>query len=158
MSKMSLSQVFLVFHLRNCSTALLLYFLRFHRKKKRHHREPPCTPFGVALPARPGGADSPGSCRLIPRLAECLRRREIYLFIFRYLRMPMTPVMIPVGRHATPIIQNQPSEEKCMIETPAINRATPERRYARRVLSLAKRVRSIASSSRKIRSSLSNLE
>ena len=158
MSQTSLSQVYFGFspaQLFHCSPAL---FFAISSQKKRHHRGPPCTPFGVALPARPGGAGSPGSCRLIPRLAECLRRREIYLFIFRYLRMPMTPVMIPVGRHATPIIQNQPSEEKCMIETPAINRATLERRYARRVLSLAKRVRSIASSSRKIRSSLSNLE
>jgi len=44
------------------------------------------------------------------------------------------------------------------MDTPAIKRATPERKYAMRVLSFAKTVRSMASPSRKIRLFASNLE
>lgn len=68
------------------------------------------------------------------------------------------PVMIPVGMHMNPSIQNHVSVEKCIMETPAIKSATAERRYDKRVLSFARRVRSIASSSRKIRLSAQNFE
>jgi hypothetical protein len=55
------------------------------------------------------------------------------------------PTIIPVGIQAIPTSKNQSSCEKFMIEVPAINRATPERKYAKRVLSFAKAVRSRAS-------------
>ena len=87
-----------------------------------------------------------------------LRTRKMASFILRYRTVPTIPVTIPMGMHTIPTIQNQRSCAKWMIETPAINMATAERKYAKRVLSFAKIVRSIASSSLNIRSSLSNRE
>jgi len=72
--------------------------------------------------------------------------------------IPIVPVIIPAGMQARPIIQNHPSDEKCMMDTPAIKRATPERKYAMSVLSFAMSVRSMASSSRRISLLELNLE
>jgi len=91
-------------------------------------------------------------------IADCLRIWEMDFFILRYRPTPTMPVMIPAGRHAIPTAQNQSRVEKWMIEMPAINRAAPARKYAKRVLSFAKTVRSTASSSLKMRSLQSNLE
>ena len=41
-------------------------------------------------------------------IADCLRIREMDLFILRYRPTPTMPVMIPAGMHAIPTAQNQP--------------------------------------------------
>ena len=56
------------------------------------------------------------------------RIEVIFLFILRYRATPITAVIIPVGMQARPTIQNHPSDEKCMMDTPAIKRAAPERK------------------------------
>src|SRR5450631_23389 len=67
------------------------------------------------------------------------------LSIFRNLEIPNSTVMNPHGMQSNPMAANHPSCEKWIIDIPAINKATPDRRYDRSVRSFANSVRSMAS-------------
>jgi hypothetical protein len=60
--------------------------------------------------------------------------------------------------YTTPMYRNHCCVAKCIIETPAITKLTPERKYDKSVLSFASSVRSKASRSRRMSFFFSNSE